>query len=58
MFSSVKIKDTIKELEEVADIKSKVKQDRLEEKLGKQGFHFDTNELFQSEKLLLIQAKN
>ena len=47
MIYSIKIKDDLKDLEELADLQSKVKQVRLEEKLGKQGFHYDTKQLFE-----------
>ena len=40
-----KNKDELKNLEELEDVQSKVKQVRLVEKLGKQGFHYDVNEL-------------
>ena len=47
MIYSVKNKDDLQDLEELADLQSKVKQVRLEEKLGKQGFHYDTKQLFE-----------
>ena len=40
-------KDNLKDLEELADLQSKVKQVRLVEKLGKQGFYCDTKEFFE-----------
>ena len=39
MFYSVENKDELKDWEEIADLESKVKQVRVEEKLGKQCFH-------------------
>ena len=45
MIYSVKYEDDLQDLEELADLQSKVKQVRLEEKLGKQGFHYDTKQL-------------
>ena len=47
MISSIKNRDDLKDLEELADIRSKANQVRLDEKLGRQGFHFDTKELFE-----------
>ena len=41
MIYSVK-KDNIKDLKELVDLQSKIKQVRTEEKLGKQGFHCNT----------------
>ena len=46
MIFSRKSKNDLKDLEELADLQSKVKQVRLVEKLGKQGFHYDSKELF------------
>ena len=43
---SIKTKDDLKDLEDLADVQSKVKQVRLAEILGRQGFHYDTKELF------------
>ena len=40
-------KDEIKDLEELEDLQSKVKQVRLVEKLGNQGFYYDVIELFE-----------
>ena len=37
----------MKDLEELDDLQSKVKQVRLVEKLGKQGFHYDAKEIFE-----------
>ena len=34
-------------MDELADVQSKLKQVRLVEKLGKQGFHYDIKELFE-----------
>ena len=47
MIYSIKIKDESKDLEELEDLQSKVKQVRLHEKLGKQGFHYDVKERFE-----------
>ena len=47
MIYSVKYKDDLKDLEELAGLQSKVKQVGSEEKLGKQGLHYDTKELFE-----------
>ena len=47
MIYLIKNKDDLKDLKEVADLQSKVKQVRLVEKLGKQGFHYDAKELFE-----------
>ena len=46
MFSSVKIKDVIKDLIDLAHLQSKVKQIKFEKKLAKQGFNCDTEEHF------------
>ena len=40
-------KNNLKDLDELNDLQSKVKQVRLVEKLGKQGFHYDIKELFE-----------
>ena len=40
-------KDDIKDLEELADLQSKVKQNRLVEKIGKQCFHLDIKKLLE-----------
>ena len=47
MIYSLKTKDELKDLVELDDLQSKVKQVRLVEKLGKQGFHYDVKELFE-----------
>ena len=47
MIQSVKNKDDLKDLEELTNLQSQVKQIRLEDKLGKQGFHYDTKQLFE-----------
>ena len=47
MKNSIKTKDKLKDLGELADLQSKVKQFRLVEKIGKQGFHYDVQELFE-----------
>ena len=47
MISSTKNKDGSQDLEELADLQSKVKQVKLVEKLGKQGFHYDKKEIFE-----------
>ena len=46
MSYSIKNKDELKDLDEMEDLQSKVKQVRLVEKLGKQGFHYDMKEIF------------
>ena len=47
MLCSVKNEDHLVDLEGLADLQSKLKQVRLEEKLRKQGFHNDAIELVQ-----------
>ena len=47
MLCSVKNEDHLVDLEGLADLQSKLKQVRLEEKLRKQGFHSDAIELVQ-----------
>ena len=47
MVYSIKNVDEWKDLDELDDRQSKVKQVRLVEKLGKQGFHYDLNEQFE-----------
>ena len=47
MRCSIKNKDETKNLEDLDDLQSKVKQVRLVEKLSKQGFHYDVKELFE-----------
>ena len=47
MIDSIKSKDDIKDLEELADLQSKIKQVGLFEKFGKQGYHYDIKELFE-----------
>ena len=42
---SIKNKDDLKDLDQLADLQSKVTQVRLAERLRKQGFHFDIKEL-------------
>ena len=44
---SIRKKDEIKHLDELDDLQSKVKQVRIVEKLGKQGYHYDIKELFE-----------
>ena len=39
--------DELKDLEELDDLQSNVKQVRLVQKLGKQGFHYDVRELLE-----------
>ena len=41
MISAMKNKNEIKDLEDTENLLSKVKQVRLVEKLGEQGFHYD-----------------
>ena len=43
MIYSIKNEDELKDLEELTNLQSQVKQIRLEDKLGKQGFHYDTS---------------
>ena len=45
MIFAVKNKDEFKYLQELEDLQSIVKQVRLVEKLGKEGFHYDVKEL-------------
>ena len=40
-------KDELKDLEELDELQTKVKTNRLVRKLGIQGFHYDVNELFE-----------
>ena len=40
-------KDDLKDLEELDDLQSKLKQVRLVEKLGKQGYLYDVKEVFE-----------
>ena len=47
MIYAIKNKDDLKDLEELDNLQSKVKQVRLVEKLGKQGYHYDLKELFE-----------
>ena len=47
MISSIKIND-LKDIEELADLQSKLKQVRLVEKLGRQGYHYDIKEPFEA----------
>ena len=47
MIYAVKNKDDLKDLEGLDDLQSKVKQVRLVEKLGKQGYRYDIKELFE-----------
>ena len=47
MFYSVENKDDLRVLEEQVELKSKVMQVRSEKKLGKQGSHYDIQELFE-----------
>ena len=44
---SLKNEDELKDLDELADLQSKVKKVTLVEKLGKQGFHYDVRERFE-----------
>ena len=46
MIYSIKNKDDIKDLEEKTTLQSQVKQFRLEDRLGKQVFHYDTKQLY------------
>ena len=47
MICLTKDKDDLKDLEELVDLQSKVKKVRLVEKLGKQGFHYDTKDVLE-----------
>ena len=47
MIFSTKIEDDIKDLGELDDLRSKVKQVRMVEKIGKQGFHYNIKDLFE-----------
>ena len=47
MVCSVKNKNDLGEIEEIADSKASLKQLCLEKKFGKQGFHNDTKEHFE-----------
>ena len=47
MICSIKNKDDLKDSEDLVELKSKVQQVRLEEKLDNQGFHYNTKELFE-----------
>ena len=47
MLYAIKIIENLKDLAELADKKSKVKQIGLVEKLGRQGFHYNKKELFE-----------
>ena len=47
MSYSAEKKDYLRELEEVAELKAITKQAHLNGKLVKQGFHYDTKELFE-----------
>ena len=47
MIYSIKNKDDLKNLEELNDLQSKAKEDRLIEKIVKQGFHYDVKDFFE-----------
>ena len=47
MINSIKNKIEIKDVDELENLQSNVKQVTLVEKLGKQGFHYDVKELFE-----------
>ena len=47
MIYSIKNRDVLKDLEELAELQSKVQQVRLCKKFGKQSFHHDTKDLFE-----------
>ena len=47
MIYSIENEDDLTDLEVLEDLRSKAKQIRLVEKIGKQGFHFDIKELFE-----------
>ena len=44
---SVKNREDLEDIEEIADLLPTVKQERLFEKLGKEGFQYNTKELFE-----------
>ena len=44
----MKINDNSRDLEELAELQSKVKHMRLQEKLGKQGYRYDAQKLSES----------
>ena len=46
MIYTIKNEDELKDIKELDDLQTKVKQVRLVEKIGKRGFHYDTKELF------------
>ena len=46
MIYSIKNKDDIKDLEEKTTLQSQVKHFRLEDRLGKQVFQYDTKQIF------------
>ena len=48
MIYVTKHKDDIKDLDELVDLQSKVKEVRLVEKLGKHGFPYDIKNLFET----------
>ena len=58
MIYSIKNKDEFKDLEESEDLQSKVKQVRLVEKLGKQGFHYDIKEVLERITKAVTAIKN
>ena len=59
MIYSVEKKGDLKVSEELTDLQSKVKEHRLEQKLSKQGSHYDTKEFFEPiTKTVKIQDKN
>ena len=47
MIFAIKNKEKLKDLEEIDDLRSKVKQDKLVDELGKQGYFYDKAELFE-----------
>ena len=64
MIRLIKNKDDLKDLEELTKLQSQVKRIRLEDKLGKQGYNYDTKQLFEprltdtSQKLLEVTKIN
>ena len=47
MICAIKNEEDLKDLKEEYNLRSNVKQVRLVEKLGKQGYHFHIKELFE-----------
>ena len=56
MLYSIKKREDLKDLEELEDLQTKGKQNRLVKKLGKQGFHYVVEELFEPITKTIIDA--